>query len=536
MNAFRSLGPGRILALFFGLAAAVAITGLTLSKLQQPGLSLLYGGLNTQETSRIAEYLGTQNIQYETRGEGAVYAPSDKIGELRLQLAGQGLVGGSNQGYELFDNQSAFGTTNFVQNLNARRALEGELARTIGTIPAISSARVHIVMPKENLFAKEQTPPSAAIALNVGTRILEPAQVQSIAAMVAAAVPNLTLTNVTIIDTRGTLLFDGKSKEDPAVAGTDLRRGIEKQYEQTLTSMLERVAGPGQVAVRVTADINLDKVQENSELFDPTQQVVRSEQTSENTSTSADGSGNAPTGVQGNTPGAAGAGAGGGSNSNETRSDTTTNYEISKTVRSLTRAGGEIKKLSVAVLLATPQADPTAPAGSGALTDAQKAKMMQLVQSAIGYNADRGDKVEVVDMPFATPPEPVPTAEPFMSKADMLHLAQYGLLAVALLIVALLVVKPALSTLNAAISSPSMPAPLPPLQAMGAVAGGSVAAAGGEAPTEESLIDIRRVQGRVRESSVKKVQEVVDQNPEESLNVVRGWMSSSGSGGGNEQS
>jgi flagellar M-ring protein FliF len=528
LNAFRSLGPGRILALFLGIAAAAAITGMTVSKLQQPGMSLLYGGLNAQETSRISEFLSTQNVQFETRGEGAVYAPSDKIGQLRLQLAGQGLVGGSSQGYELFDNESTFGTTNFVQNLNAKRALEGELARTISSIPAIGSARVHIVLPKENLFAKEQTPPSAAVALNVGTRILEPDQVHSIAAMVAAAVPNLTLANVTIIDTRGTLLFDGREQADPANAGADMRRKIEKQYEGTLTTMLERVAGPGQVAVRVTADVNMDKVQENSQLFDPTQQVVRSEQTNESNSTSADGSANTPTGVQGNTPGGATGSAGGGGNSNETHSETTTNYEISKTERTLVREGGEIKKLSVAVLIASPQPAEGASPGAAptALSDAQKDKYKQLVQSAIGYNADRGDNVTITDMPFAAAPEPAPVNEPFLTKAQMLHLAQYGLLAVALLIVALLVVKPALTTLNNAISTPVAPAPLPALQAMTP----SAAVEGGTG--SEGLIDIRSVQGRVKESSVKKVQEVVDQNPEESLNVVRSWMAGNNTSSG----
>ena len=199
LNAFRSLGPGRILALFFGLAATIAVGGITVNRINQPGLALLYGGLNTQETSRITEYLGSQSIPYETQGEDSVYVPADKVGQLRLTLAGQGLVGGSTGGYELFDNKSAFGTTNFVQNINAKRALEGELARTIATIPAISGARVHIVLPKQNLFAREQTPPSAAISLNTGNRLLDAAQVQSIAALVAAAVPNLSTNAITII-------------------------------------------------------------------------------------------------------------------------------------------------------------------------------------------------------------------------------------------------------------------------------------------------------------------------------------------------
>lgn len=542
--AFRSLGPARILALFVGLAAVIAISSLVINRAQTPGLALLYGGLSAQEASRITDYLSSQNISFETKGDGSVYVPSDQVGQLRLQVAGQGMVGGSSSGYELFDNQSSFGTTNFVSNLNAKRALEGELSRTIGTLPAVTGARVHIVLPKQNLFSREQVTPSAAVALNLGNRTLQPEQVNSIAQLVAAAVPGLQTAHITIIDQRGALLFDGKEQADPLSNIDSTRRKLEKSYEDSLTSMLERVVGAGKVAVRVTAEMNTDKVTEQSELYDPTQQVVRSEQTVESSSNSSDGSSGGLTGVQGNTPGGASGGAGGGAGSSENRTETTTNYEISKTVRNLEKRGGEVTKLSVAVLVegkqsaangATTNADgqPNAIAYTP-LTDAEKEQLRTLVQTAIGFNAQRGDKVEVVDMPF-TPAQEVPEIDqPFLSKAQILNLAQYALMAVALVVVALLVVKPALGTLNAAmgtsggipISSPSgggmasmdgLPMP------RGNAAGGP--ASGGE--DENALVDIRSVQGRVKESAVKKVNQIVDQYPEESLGVVRNWMSGS---------
>lgn len=539
LNAFRSLGPARILALFVGIAAVIAISALVINRVQTPGLALLYGGLNAQEASRINDYLSTQNIPHETRADGSVYVPSDQVGQLRLQAAGQGLVGASTAGYELFDNQSAFGTTSFVSNLNARRALEGELARTIATIPAVAGVRVHIVLPKQNLFSREQVIPSAAIALNLGPRTLDDGQVKSIAQLVAAAVPDLSTDNITIIDQRGTLLYDGRENNAAANVTSTLRKNVEKTYEDSLTSMLERVVGAGNVAVRVTADLNLDKVNEQSELYDPTQQVVRSEQTIESTNASNSGNGGL-TGVQGNTPGN-GAAPAENSNSNENKTETTTNYEISKTVRSLNRDGGDVKKLSVAVLVsgkatanaATGAAAATPATGNSTytpLTDDEKQRLQTLVQAAIGFNAERGDKVEIIDMPFTASPEAEAPAEPFITKAQIINLIQYALIVIALIVVALLVVRPALTTLNQAMGS--RPAPL--------LSGGSTLAPGampmalggnGAADVNENdLIDIRSVQGRVRESAVKKVNEIIDQYPEESLGVVRGWMGSSSSG------
>ncbi|MBI1308794.1 MAG: flagellar M-ring protein FliF [Proteobacteria bacterium] len=526
--AFRSLGPGRILALFVGLAAVIAISSLVINRAQTPGMALLYGGLSAPEASRIDDYLSSQNIAHEVRGEGAVYVPSDKVGELRLQVAGQGMVGGSTAGYELFDNQSSFGTTNFVSNLNAKRALEGELARTIGTLPAVSGARVHLVLPKQNLFSREQVTPSAAVALNLGVRTLQPEQVQSIASLVAAAVPNLSLENVTIIDQRGEMLFNGAEQTTAAAGAESARHAIEKRYQDSLSSMLERVVGVGKVAVRVTAQINTDKISEQSELYDPTQQVVRSEQTTESTNTTSSGNNGGLTGVQGNTPGGAGAGSGSGGGSNEARTETTTNYEISKTVRQLEHGSGQVQKLSVAVLVegkSTPAAEGQA-ASYTPLTAEEKSRLQTLVETAIGFNAERGDKVEVVDMPFSAAPEIEAVSEPFLTKEQIISIIQYALMAAALAIVGLLVVKPALATLNTALASAA------PIHVNSG--GGRVAAVGageiGAAPEESSMIDIRSVQGRVKESSVKKVNEIIDQYPEESLGVVRGWMGGSTGG------
>ena len=516
--AFRSLGPGRIMALFLGLAAVGAITTYMVGQVNKPGMALLYGGLNTQESGRIESFLSSQNIPHEVRTDGTVYVAADQVGQARLKVAGEGLVGGG-AGYELFDNQSSFGTSNFVSNLNAKRALEGELARTISTLPAVQGARVHLVLPKQNLFSRETIDPSAAVALNLGARSLEPDQVRSIAQLVASSVPNLKISAITIIDQRGTLLFDGSTEQAGASQASTLRKTVEQGYINSLTTMLERVVGAGKVAVRVTADLNTEKVTEQAELYDPAQQVVRSEQTVESNSASNGGSGGVA-GVQGNTPGGDASSSGGGA-SNETRTETTTNYEIGRTTRNLERMGGEVKKLSVAVLVEG-KTEPAATEGGTptytALTDTEKNNLRTLVQTAIGFDAARGDRVEVVDMPFSPVAEAEAVPEPFLTKGQIINLAQYALIALVVALVGLLVVKPALSTLTGAMTAA---APVI-VQQQANTPGDNMS--GGDLLSPDNLVNISNVQGRVRESVVKKVTEIVDQYPEESLGVVRSWM------------
>jgi len=530
LNAFRGLGPGRILSLFLGLAILIAVGSYSVTQVSQPGMALLYGGLTSQETSELAEFLGTQGIAYEQRGEGSIYVPSDKVGQLRLQAAGQGLVGGSISGYELFDESSTFGTTNFVQNINAKRALEGELVRTISSLPSVQTARVHLVLPKQNLFSRESTQPSAAVALNLGSRQLTPDQVGSIAGLVAAAVPGLALTHVTIIDQRGSMLFNGAEQGTSSGSLTKHASEIENKLEQEVATLLERVTGPGQVAVRISAKLSSQNVTEMSEIFDPTQQVVRSEQVIESTSNSSSGGSGIPVGVAGNIPGGEGAaGGGGGASGAEARTETTTNYEITKTVRNLTKSGGEIEKLSIAVLLGgkvTESEDGTRT--TTPFSDEEKTNMERLAKSAVGFSAERGDSFEMADLPFTQLAELTSgEAEPFVTTSQILEIAKLTLLVMGLIVVAIFVVKPALSVLQQSMGA-AAPSSLPGLSSPSLNLGGGE----GEAPGisgggPAGAIDSAKFTVKQRESAAKKAAEVVDQMPEESLSVVRTWMAGS---------
>lgn len=533
--AFRNLGAGRILAMFIGMGALVAMLGTVYENVNTPGLSLLYGNLNANEASEIKQFLDNQAIPNEVRENGSVYVPANQVGDLRLQVAGAGMVGGSTAGYEVFDDTSAFGTTSFVQNINAKRALEGELARTVMSLPAVSGARIHLVLPKRQAFSRQSVTPSAGVALNLGNRVIEDGQVQSIARLVAAAVPDLSTEHVTIIDQRGTLLYDGRDQQTLSAASNNkMQRQIEQSYESRISSMLEKVLGAGRVSIRVHADINFDQLEEKAEIYDPAGQVVRSEQRSEDIIENQQSTGGPPVGLAGNIPGEGDTGTSVGSNENQTRTEETINYEVSKTLRSFMRAGGEIEKLGVAVLLADAGDDE----GATGLTDEQRQSIETLVKTAIGFEAERGDTVEIIALPFTAPPEIPEVDTPFVNQDQIIDIAKQVLLVLGVLLTILLVVRPALKVLSSSTAPPPLPAQASAaLQQVGPVGQGGAAAAppgtspdglvAGAAAESNSMIDMANVQGKVRESTVKKVSEIIEAHPEESLGVVRSWMNSS---------
>jgi flagellar M-ring protein FliF len=528
----RALGPTRILALFLGVAAVVAMIGMVAEKISTPGLTLLYGGLSPEEASNISQWLDNQSVTHDVRDDGSIYVPMTKVGELRLRSAGQGLVGSSVTGYEIFDKSSGFGTTSFVQNINARRALEGELARTIASLPAISSARVHLVIPQRRLFNQDAATPSAAVAVNLAGRLLGSGQMENISRLVAAAVPGLTVDNVTIIDQNGNLLFDGKGVGGNApLMASRVQTKIERDYEKSLTNMLEKVVGPGKVSVQVTALMNMDRLEEQSEIFDPQRQAVRSEQRSEETVSSNQASQAGVAGAVGNLPGEeAGAGNGNSSNENQSRTEETVNYEITRTIRNLVRESGEILKLSVAVLIEGKYEQGSGGLGEAAYkpyTTEELNRFETLVKTAIGFNEERGDTVEIVDMPFSQLPEMEEVIPPMFSKSDIFQLAEYGTLLLGMILVMFLVIRPALTALNKAVETILPPPPPPPIATSAQPQAAAPALEGGE--TEDKSVSINKVEGRVRESTVKQVNEIIDQHPEESLSVVRGWMADSGS-------
>jgi flagellar M-ring protein FliF len=552
MQTLRNLGATRLVALAAVGFALIAFFTFIVTRLAAPGMTLLYGDLDQADSGQIIQRLDAQNVPYELRGDGSqVYVPQDQVAKLRVLLASEGIPVGGSVGYELFDRPDALGTTNFVQQINQIRALEGELARTIRSIHQVRSARVHLVMPKRELFARDQAEPTASVVLALqGT--LDKAQVSAVQHLISSAVPGMKAKNVSVIDNNGELLARGSDDGDMDTANSeDMRRSYEARLSQAIEQMLALTLGAGKVRAEVTADIDFNQVTTNKEDFNPDGQVVRSTNSVEETGNSQERQGANNVSVANNTPNPPGqeTGNGSGSTSQTGRTEETTNYEISKTVRTEVKAGGEVKRISAAVLV--DGLYDTAQDGTRTYKPRSADELAQidsLVKSAIGFDQTRGDVVQIVNMKFAEP-EVVDDSSTMLlglDKTDLMRLAELLVLAVVALLVLLLVVRPLLTrilampsiaTANVALAGPGDQLALPP----GAAAALAIP---GPAPTGlpglpsipsssdaeqiaaeiDQMIDLNQVEGRVRASSVRKISDLVDQHPEQAVNLIRQWV------------
>ena len=546
----RQLGPVRLAAL---AATGIAVLGFFIflsSRLSTGGMALLYGDLDPQDSGQIIQTLQSKNIPYDIKAGGKqIFVPGDQVLQLRVSLAESGLPGGGSVGYEIFDNDQGIGTTNFVQNINLVRALEGELARTIGAMRNVRGARVHLVMPRRELFSREKQEASASVVLQVqGSSRLNNEQVQAIQHLIAAAVPSMDPQKISVLDDRGQLLARGNGDSSSAAAGNadEMRVGFENRMRQAIIELLERTVGLNRVRAEITAEIDYDRVVENAEIFDPDSQVARSTQTVQENENSSENDDQDTVTVQNNLPEteATAAGTGTSAASQVSRTEETVNFEITKTIRNRIKESGQIKRLSVAVLVDGKyiENDDGDKVWQPRAAD-ELAQLETLVKSAVGFNEQRGDSVEIVNMQFVKlEPLEFDDGSLFLgiSKEEFMQLAEILVLAVVGLLVILLVVRPVLTRLFE-----SMPTALAGGQAgvLGDQEGVALAQLTGPEATadmaelleedeeeveDESLldqmIDINQVEGRVRASSLKQIGEIVDKHPEEAIAIVRNWM------------
>ncbi|MCH7935516.1 MAG: flagellar M-ring protein FliF [Proteobacteria bacterium] len=537
IHALRNLGPVRLAIMGAIMLGMIGFFIFLATRLATPSMVLLYGDLSADDSSRITSQLSSQNIPFElSQGGSQIMVPSDRALKLRLGLAGQGLPSGGSIGYELFDEQQSIGTTSFVQNINLVRALEGELARTIQTLSTVRSARVHLVLPRRELFSRDKSLPSASLTLRLGSGSLEKDQIAGIQHLVAAAVPGLVPNRVSIISSSGKLLARGFEDDSPsslAAKSEEQRRNFERRLSRTIESLLEKTVGFGKVRAEVKADMDFDRISTTDEKFDPDGQVVRSTQSVEETNQTRDTEGTQPVSVGTNLPDPnAASGESTSSSAAQSRTEESVNFEVSKKIINHVREVGILKRLSVAVLIDGVRGlddddEPTYEPRS----EAEMELLAILVRGAIGFNADRGDTVEVINMEFAEVVEEEIALELFfgLDKNDLLRMAEVLVLSIVAILVILLVVRPLVS--RAFESIPSAAAAGERLLADQAAAAAAALTAPGipsEATVEEEqfeeLIDIDRVEGRVKASSVKKVGEIVEKHPEEALSIVRAWM------------
>ncbi len=561
MNAFlqtlRNLGPMRLVAIAVVGLSLLGMLGFITTRVSTSPLALLYTELDQHDSAAIAQKLDALKIPYDVDASGGlIRVPSNQVGKVRMLMAADGLPKGGNIGYEIFDQKEGFGTTSFVQNINRLRAMEGELARTIGAMDPIQSARVHLVLPQRELFSHATQGATASIFLKTrGGAVLTREQIASIQHLIAAAVPQLQPSQVSIVDDHGNLLARPNNGAEGAAGGgsgnqDDMRIQFEQTQARKIEDLLTQTLGYGKVRAQVSADLDFDRITTNSEIFDPESQVVRSTQSVTEDATNSEGGGGAVT-VANNLPTTpqqiAGGGAGGGSNNKNSRSEETVNYEINKTIRSQVRESGQIRRLSVAVVVdgSYKNAD-DGTASYVPRTDEEMNKIKELVRSAVNFDSTRGDSLEVVNMQFAQTDIAKEgeggAADMLMGipRADIFHAVETLVLAVIGLLVVLLIVRPILRKILES-AGPVM-TEQQALLSGGAYGGGSSVAqlpspSGGgatPAPSEadtaqaeseiERMIDISRVEGRVKASSLRKVGEIVDKHPDEAIGILRNWM------------
>ena len=559
LDTLKNLGGTR-LAMMGAVSIGLVIFFIFITtRLWTPSLSLLYTDLDPAEASRIANELQTLGINNEiTAGGTQLMVPANEVGKARMAMAERGLPAGGNIGYELFNKEQGLGTSNLVQNLNRLRALEGELGRTISSLAHVKAARVHVVLPRRELFSRQQQEPSASIILKMrGAARLDRGQIQAIQHLISAAVPNLKTSRISIVDDRGTLLARG-GVEDPGTGGIagmtpdELKLSIENRMARKIEEVLEPLVGVGNVRAEVTAAVDLERVVTNSEKYDPDGQVVRSTQSTSETSQTAEGQADTVS-VTNQLPDA-NTQAGTTNASKSQRTEEATNFEITKIVSNSIKEAGAITGLSVAVAI---NGIETQPEGGGEVqyaprTPEQMQQYERIVRSALGVDDARGDKVELVNARFAgvarAGGERGGMAENLFDfdPAHLQRLVEIVVLAVVGVLIILLVVRPLIAkvlevTPQAMARAAPQPPPgmegmppmlpseggAPPIPGQMALGGPGVGAGGlaRSAPQqEESLIDIGQVEGRVRASSLRKVGEIIEKHPDEAVSIIRNWM------------
>lgn len=416
----------------------------------------LFANLNTTDAGEIVKKLKDQKVPYRLSADGkAILVPSEKVYELRLTLASEGLPQGGGVGYEIFDRKN-FGMTEFVQKLNYQRALQGELSRTISQLSGVEQARVHMAIPEKSLFKDGEKPATASIVLKMkGAKTLRESDVQGVVHLVAASVEGLEPEHVTVLDEKGKLLsrsgtLDVTTKMSGAMQET--QRTFEKNTEDRLQSLLDMVVGSGKSVARVSATFNFKQVEKFEERYDPEAAAVRSEQRSEEKGPSGAISG--VPGVQtnlgraqvGQQTGAAGA----------SKSDETLNYEVSRSTARTIEPVGSLAKVSVAILVDGKYDEPVAGKDGKAAkakytprTPDELSKIEALVKGAVGFSAERGDQVTVANIPFQGSDEAGSLSKnEWWNEPLFLSLLKSGLIGIGFLALLFLVIRPLLKSLK----------------------------------------------------------------------------------------
>lgn len=548
LDQFRRFGAARLAAMLAVTLALIGFFAFVMLRMSQPAMGVLFAELSSQDVSAIVKDLDTRGIKYELRGDGqTILAPRADVPKLRLELAGKGIPSGGGVGYEIFDKGDAFSSTSFVQNINHLRALEGELSRTIRSIGRVQAARVHLVIPERRLFERDREPPRASIALKLAGE-LDNAQVRAIRHLVSSAVDGLKPERVSIVDERGRLLADGAQGEQGMVGvALDERQGaIERRIKAQVDDIVASIVGPGRARVQVSATLDSNRIESRSETFDPESKVIRSSQN--RTEASASNEQREGVTVGNELPGAQqNQGQQGQQRDTSSKNEEVVNYEISRTTRTEVQEGGRIRKLSVAVLVDGLYSKQGNEVSYQPRPPEELERISQLVRTAVGFDRQRGDQVEVVNLRFAEAPQaPADLTEQTLmqqltsfTKEDIVRFAEMAVIALLVLIVLMVVVRPLLKQVLApdrefrAMPSFMRNGMVVVDQGTGdpaTLSGGAGAGASGEAgqidveAPSERMLAIAQIKGQLKAQSVEKIGAMVAQNPADSVAVLRSWI------------
>ena len=403
-----------------GLIVAVASTVALLAGLfmwgQTPDYRVLYANMSERDGGAVIEALQQQNVPYKFSEGGTLMVPADKVHEMRLQMAAKGLPKGGAVGFELMENQK-FGTSQFLEQVNYQRALEGELARSVETMASVAGARIHLAIPKPTVFAREQQKPSASVVLSLHPgHTLEAGQVSSIVHLISSSVPNMPSQAVTVVDQTGTLLSSARdSNSEQLMDATQLKyvRQIEQDYVKRIEDILIPITGAQNVRAQVTANLDFSQTEQTAEIYKPNQPpnqaAVRSLQTLETTSGTTT-TGGVPGALSNQPPvpatapittPAATAATGAAAAPTNAHKELTTNYEVDRTIQHTKTPTGSIQRLSIAVVVNNPSStDKDGKVTSRPYTDAEKAQITALVKETVGFDEKRGDSLNLLNSAF----------------------------------------------------------------------------------------------------------------------------------------
>jgi flagellar M-ring protein FliF len=539
LRGFNELPTQRKLGLMVALAAVIALFVGSMMWAQTPDYRVLYGNLNDRDGGAVIDALQKQNIPFKTGDGGTIMVASNMVYEARLKLASQGLPKGGSAGFELMDNQK-FGITQFQENVNYQRALEGEITRTIETISSVQGARVHLAIPKPTVFVREEQKPSASVLVNLyAGRELDKAQVAGIVHLIAGSVPEMPPGNVTIINQNGKMLTSASAGgESVGLDSSQLEylKEVELSYAKRIQDIISPIVGIDNIRAQVTADLDFSMTEQTAETYKPNgtpdQASIRSQQTSETVGEGAAGATGVPGALSNQPPGAATApinapaskpGAGGASaapsGGSGAHKDSTINYEVDKTISHIRKPVGSIKRLSVAVVVNNHgEKDKKGKVSYRPLTKDEVAQVYNLAKEAMGFNQARGDTLNVVNAPFnlevGEEAQPLPVWKDPAMQALAKEVIKYLLIAGLLMYLVLGVLKPMMQEL---------------------VAEGRVEAAASRAAASETLDSEASSVGEVvhlggsrkphsYEEDLRLVKDMAKTDPKIVANVVKDWV------------